>query len=315
MRTKNTTQLNVNQFEERLTPTVTGHGGYILPHVEVQGVYLGNEYQSTTGLNVARALDQYNASIVNSSYLDVLTQAGYGVGRGTASTGVIVNAQLNPGYYLSDAQIRQYLQNAISSGALQQPDANRLYVVYVEPGIAVSQSGGATSINTFNGYHTAFGGADAYGRSAAIRYAVVVYPGGFNATAASQGLPNNFAFQTEVASHEIAEAVTDPDIGYRAKGWYDDQHNAEIGDLGEGHFAYLNGLRRAVGREQAGPTVGPPRLPSPLRPAGGGPQFAGALGRDLRGPERAPGRGRSVGRRQLGRVRRLKNPSRPFPYT
>ena len=43
-----------------------------------------------------------------------------------------------------------------------------------------------------------------------------------------------------VASHEIAEAATDPNVGYRALGWYDDYKNGEIGDIRR-YEASLNG--------------------------------------------------------------------------
>ena len=31
-------------LEDRLVPTVTYHGGTLLPHVEVQGMYLGSDW-------------------------------------------------------------------------------------------------------------------------------------------------------------------------------------------------------------------------------------------------------------------------------
>jgi hypothetical protein len=45
---------------------------------------------------------------------------------------------------------------------------------------------------------------------------------------------------TLTASHEIAEAATDPNVGYGALGWYDDYYNAEIGDIHR-YEAVLNG--------------------------------------------------------------------------
>src|SRR5437016_5293150 len=36
---------------------------------------------------------------------------------------------------------------------------------------------------------------------------------------------------TSVSSHELAEAATDPNVNYKALGWYDDRNNGEIGDL------------------------------------------------------------------------------------
>jgi hypothetical protein len=81
------------------------------------------------------------------------------------------------------------------------------------------------------GYHGAFAGNDATGRPADIRYAVVAYPGTPNAAAVSQGFATTFNQLTSVTSHELAEAVTDPNVNYKAAGWYDDRLNGEIGDL------------------------------------------------------------------------------------
>ena len=39
-------------LEDRLVPTVTYHGGTLLPHVEVQGMYLGSDwYNNSTYYN------------------------------------------------------------------------------------------------------------------------------------------------------------------------------------------------------------------------------------------------------------------------
>src|SRR5262249_58681816 len=63
------------------------------------------------------------------------------------------------------------------------------------------------------------------------------YAGGYNAV--FPGL-TPFGSMTLTASHEIAEAATDPNVNYRAIGWYDDYNNAEIGDINR-YEALLNG--------------------------------------------------------------------------
>src|SRR5262249_42214894 len=98
------------------------------------------------------------------------------------------------------------------------PDQNRLYVVYTPPNIHVQAPWG-DSIHDFLGYHSSF----YFPFLGTINYAVVVHQTG---NAALQGYD---AFQqfTKVSSHELAEAVTDPNVG---GGWWDSQGN-EIGDL------------------------------------------------------------------------------------
>jgi len=173
--------------------------------------------------------------------MDMMTTAGSNVGRGTSPAGAIDNLTLNKtSTGITDSQIRADIQSMITAGKLQAPDANRLYVVYVEPGVVV-HLGSDASNTTFLGYHGAFAGKTAMGAAMDIHYAVIPYPGAPNFSASSQGFASNFDEMTAVTSHEVAEAVTDPNVNYKALGWYDDQLNGEIGDLAEGNYANLSG--------------------------------------------------------------------------
>src|SRR5436853_189239 len=195
------------QLESREMLTVTYHGGALLSTVEAQGVYLGSDWAANSSLNSqAAALDQYVGYVVNSPYMDMLTTAGYDVGRGSATAGNELNVSINKTTGITDSQIHADLQSAINSDQLATPDANRLYVVYVEPGVKISL-GSETSVNSFLGYHGAFAGRTAAGKAADIRYAVIAYPGGPNPSATSQGFANAMDDMTAVSSHEIAEAV------------------------------------------------------------------------------------------------------------
>jgi hypothetical protein len=227
-------------LEDRLVPTVTYHGGALLPHVEVQGLYLGSDwYNNNTYYNQTAQFENFNRFLPQSSYMDLLTQLGYSVGRGSTSPGTIDRLVLNKNNYLTDSTIRGEIQRFINAGYLRPPDANRLYVVYVEPGAAIldDHDGNATSIRDFAGYHGAFAGRTATGYGMDIHYAVIAYAGGYNPV--FPGL-TPFGSMTLTASHEIAEAATDPNVGYRALGWYDDYNNGEIGDINR-YEALLNG--------------------------------------------------------------------------
>jgi hypothetical protein len=176
--------------------------------------------------------------------MDALTRAGYGVGRGTAAAGAVDNAAIPSGATISDASIRAALQADVNSGALQAPDANRLYVVYVEPNVAVNLGPGqGTTQQGILGYHAAFAGHDAAGNPTVLHYAVVAYPGG---SAGNSVLPGRAALAqlTAVSSHEVAEAVTDPNVNFGRLGWFDPRRG-EIGDITENNpnaFVRLNGF-------------------------------------------------------------------------
>jgi len=132
--------------------------------------------------------------------------------------------------------MRSWLRGYIANHTLQSVDANRLYVLFVEPNVAVQDQNGTTSVGNFRGYHTAF--VDPAGD--VVRYAVVTYPRGTVNNPAVSFLSDIDSI-TKTASHEIAEAVTDPDIGYSTKGWYDNTVGGEIGDIKNDQVVRLNG--------------------------------------------------------------------------
>ena len=236
-----TARLEIEALEDRCVPTVTYHGGALLPHVEVQAVYLGSDWTHTSNLPQTRTLDGFLKSLVGGTYMDSLSVAGYAVWRGTASSGVIAPYQINHNLVLTDAGIQRDLQAAISGRLAKPPDANRLYVVFVEPNVAVRAADGSVSRTDFLGYHAAFTGRNAAGSTVDIRYAVIPYPGG-TAKNASIGNAPAIAGLTEVASHEIAEAVTDPDVDHTVIAWYDDSADGEIADLTNLEWTALNGF-------------------------------------------------------------------------
>jgi hypothetical protein len=252
-------------LEQRDTPAVTFHGGALLTNVEVEPMYYGLDWAFNT-TNLAEVL-QFNAFLsktVNSSYMDMLNSAGYGVGRGTTSASDIFAAKVDNTQFLTDTQIRTALTSEITNGNLRSPDANRLYVVFVEPNVAI-EAGTEHSLADFLGYHRAF----AY-QNQDVHYAVIAFPGGsiplstttnntvFNGTFPNATIPWLTAFDTmtEAASHELAEAVTDPNASYKTKGWNDDTlgNGGEVGDLANAQVVYLNGYavqRIADQNEQA----------------------------------------------------------------
>ena len=234
---RSSARLSLESLEDRFAPTVNYYGGALLTNVEAQAVYYGNGWNSSATAGQQATLDGFLKYIVNSPYTQALTNAGYGVGSGTASAGVLDPVNLANGSTLQDSQIQAELQSLIDNGTIAAPDANRLYVVYVQPNVIVSQ-GGANSRQNFLGYHGAFAGHTASGQAIDVHYAVIAYPGG------SVGNASNSAAAiddlTSVASHEVAESMTDPNVNYKTLGWYDPARG-EIGDITEQYLVRLNG--------------------------------------------------------------------------
>jgi hypothetical protein len=228
-RRRPTARPQLEALEGREVPTVNYYGGALLTHVEAQALYYGNEWSSSTYSPQTSTLNSFLSDLTGGAYMQALTNAGYNVGTGTATTGAVDNTALTPGSVITDASIQSRLQADISSGLLAVPGPNRLYVVYVEPNVAVNLGAGqGTTQQGILGYHTAFAGHDAAGNPIAIHYAVVAYPGG---SAGNSSLGTSAIDQlTAVSSHEVAEAATDPNVGYAQLGWYDPRRG-EIGDI------------------------------------------------------------------------------------
>jgi hypothetical protein len=238
-------RLQVEALESREVPTVTYHGGALLQKVEVQAVYYGSDWTGNATMQAQMSqLDNYLSYIVRNPYMLMPDNAGYGVHAGTTSTGVADPISLAANSTVTDGQLQRALQALIgnppySTGSLQAPDPNRLYVVFVEDNVAVQRADGSTS-QQFIGYHSAF--LDTYANPYLyhdIHYVVIPYPGGSVGNANVSGL-SAFNTMTLATSRELVNAVTDPDLNYKAKGWYDDNFANPNGTTGAEVAAITN---------------------------------------------------------------------------
>jgi hypothetical protein len=127
----------------------------------------------------------------------------------------ITSTVTNWGYYvasertkssISDSAIRSFIAAQFNSGHVNV-STSIIYGVYLPSGMKVMMNG--ASCSTFCGYHSHFnyGGLD-------IRYAVFPY---LNCSACKLSSLTVADMMTIVASHEIREAVTDPQLN----AWYD----------------------------------------------------------------------------------------------
>lgn len=237
-------RLEVESLEDRLIPTVTFGGGSVLSQVEAQALYLGQNWSSGALAPQQAQIETALNSMVTGPYLTALSNAGYGVGPGTTTKGANDPLSLANGATLTDARIQTELQQDISNHTLVNPDANRLYVIYVQPNVVVSASFGNSTAN-FSGYHGGFTGHDATGTKIAINYAVLAYPGG--SVRNLGGFTADIQNLTLITSHELAESVTDPWSLSGRTGWTDTalpRTENEIGDITEklpGADVNLNG--------------------------------------------------------------------------
>jgi hypothetical protein len=234
---------HVERLEPRqLLTGVTYQGGPLINNVAVEPVFLGQAWTANPSLEQnAAQLDQFFAYVTNSAFMDLLPQYGTvqagPIGRGLYVGQVNIPQNAWSRSTVSDATIQTMLSSEINTGAIAAPDNNRLLFVFTPPNIVVSQGGSRSNGYPvgFAGYHNSF--VDSAGQL--VRYAVVPDPIGNDQVA---GL-TAFQQQTAAASHELAEATTDPD----GTSWWDDSNDAtsgyEIGDFARlsADTVYLNG--------------------------------------------------------------------------
>jgi hypothetical protein len=233
----------LESLEDRLVPALTNHGGGVLASVEAQSIYLGSGW-STSPIAPSQ-LDNFLSTTVDGTtsapapYIAMLANAGFAgvTGAGSSTPGVTDSVSVDT--TITDAQIQSELASDIqSTPGVQQPDANTLYFVFVQPGTVVDLGNGETSVNTFLAYHSSFAL-----NGSLVRYAVVPFHG-TGGNAQDPWLNSAQDSMTVAASHEMAEAITDPD-GQT----YFDRSGNEVGDIVNGSTVYLNGY--AVQRESA----------------------------------------------------------------
>ena len=213
-------------------PSLTNHGGPILGAVQVVPMYWGAAWATAANSQLATQLDSFFDFVLTSEYMDMLAE--YSTATTTIQHGQrLPSARITDsepgtivggGRQVTDGQIQTSLQGFIASGTVAATTANTLYFIFLPPGV-VSILGSSQSCSAFCGYHNHIGG---------VRYAVIPF-----ADCAGCVFPGQFLDTlTEVASHELAEAITDPDLN----AWWDGGTGDEIGDICNRQTTRLGGF-------------------------------------------------------------------------
>jgi uncharacterized protein (TIGR03382 family) len=238
-------------------PRLRYYGGRVIGATRLVPVHWGARAPA-----FARGIEDFYADFLTGPTMDVLAQYGTsipsesgdaGTGqrilRGTVLPGVVLPGTPDGGFITETALVAG-LQAAISAGALPFPDPDVVYAVHLAPGTLLSD-GSATMCTTYCAFHDTFrldGGAP-------VVFSAL--PGvGPDAGCACDLLSS--------ASHELAEMITNPDVGLTPtsrSAWWDPapvdalSDHQEIGDVCErgpnqvGSIAASDGGRWPVQRE------------------------------------------------------------------
>jgi hypothetical protein len=257
-------QLELENLEERAVPAVVFHGGPVISHVDLETVYYGQDWAKSANQPDLQQLDGFARTITHSSYLAMLGE--YGVGMGNFSQHDMVTGSATPanGDTVTDAQIQAMLANEIYNGNLNESAGQQVYLVYLPPGVHSQFDENASYLAhhysfTMTMRYIASDGSTAYYQDT-VPYAVIPDPN-TNPVWQTHTLQNtgagdisegwtNFQKQTEVTSHELAEALTDPVVwkdaaGWHGTGWHDGTSGntlgEEIGDIANLDYTSLDG--------------------------------------------------------------------------
>ena len=161
------------------------------------------------------------------------TMAGYGVGPGTSGGYVeLPNTFVTPAVFTDD-QIQTLIFDSVRMGVFPAPTSQTIYALYFPPGVSITKQNGA-SCTEFNAYHSATAVNVPDGGTVNVAYAVMPHCN------SPVDPAQNFIQDTISASHEIAEAASDPQPGIAPAfnldtnlAWIPDQLNGTIPENGD----------------------------------------------------------------------------------
>ena len=220
----------ITSFAAPLGARLLYFGGPVISNVEVvQVLYGAGSYDPQVQGTATPSMANFYADITNSAFMDFLGGqystnvpggTGQTVGRGTfGGTFQIVpspaNDPVNNGFFITDDQVQAELLDQITNGHLPAPlldpqgNPNTLYMIFFPFGVTIN-SGEGISCSSFCAYHST---TNATFNLKPVLYGV--HPD-FQAGSGCDlgcGVSTTFGNNTSVTSHELAEAITDADIG------------------------------------------------------------------------------------------------------
>jgi hypothetical protein len=247
----------MEELEVRCVPSGVAYGGGpILQNALLVPIFYGSAWTSQAQSNEIEMLDtflqylssrknplmtflngQYNVTRHTSGYSHksyTIGSASLWPGNSADPTGNDV-VNVNVPKVLIDSTYASIITDQIAARRVPAATANTLYIFFSPPGTKVfdSTQGGVPVSREWYGYHFAF--ADSTSSTGFAYYIAVTSPGNAAETLEGtlDGVPLNvFQSLTEILTHEVTEAITDPnsdDSGWSDPAFPDD---GEIADMG-----------------------------------------------------------------------------------
>jgi hypothetical protein len=215
-------------------PHLNYNGGRVLGHVDINAVFWGGGVNAT----VATRIPTFYDTIAQSSYMDWLSEYSTTfsggthqvIGRGSL-TGAFTISPNNASKHLTDAGIQTELAQQIDAHALPAPTSDGIYMLHFPPGVSITAFG-ENSCQAFCAYHESF-----VHNGKNVTYGVIPDFGPGSGCDVGCGGSTQFNNTTSASSHELIEAVTDPDF---KSAWWSPADD-EIGDICNAQQGFVPG--------------------------------------------------------------------------
>jgi hypothetical protein len=226
-------------------PDFKYNGGAVIQSPQVYSSFWGPLWSDADHAARADRLNQFLQDLLNSTYMNVLSQYGVGAGAGAAGSFISSSSVPNVPSQLDESGIGQVIQGLIDSGQVPEPPAtgnNIALVIYLDETVAVDQPGlqmcEPADDNAF-GFHFDFvtnaGNEFYYAVIPALDDACLQNTCPNPATCSLQLSLTQEQRLTQVTSHEFAEMCTDPKF---PTGWFGPTSD-ENGDICNGESASI----------------------------------------------------------------------------
>jgi hypothetical protein len=222
---------------EITVPRLSYNKGHVISNVKVVPVFWGPNLFTEAKLRIG----PFYEALVVSPFFDFLNEYATTVPGGTQQTinpGTTVPpvtiTPINQNTLLNELDLQTEVAAQIAANGLPTPDSDTIYMLHFPAGIGLMNGKGSYDCSVPNG---SFCGYHANGKSGATTFRFAAMPDvsqGLCATGCLAPTGSVFDNLTATSSHELFEAITDPDDG---TGWYDKQpqdaisYHQEIGDI------------------------------------------------------------------------------------
>lgn len=229
-----------NTVSTASTTKLVYYGGPVIKNINIIPVFWTDQaYQ-----NMQSSMKAFYGALVTGNYMNFFSEYNTASPAQTIGKGSVGNIYVDTAATTSgtvyDSDIQNELKRLFLISAISQPNGNNFYAVHFPASVTVDDGSGSKSCVVFCAYHSSF----TYNGNLAY-YSVMPDFGSGSGCSSGCGSSTMFNNICSVASHEVAEAITDANVGAATTvgyplAWYDSK-KGEVGDMCSGQASIVLG--------------------------------------------------------------------------